>query len=233
MPKHWGLKEWLTEFAQVNPAGTLVPPERQLAQQFEMSRTTVRRALQEMVVEGRLARVQGKGTFVAQSKVHHRLRLSSYTEEISAQGMSASSKLLASEVIPASPSIAERLRIDPERKVLRIERLRYANLEPMAVDIAYFSVDRFPDLESRLDRYGSIYTALRDLYGVQPARAEQTIETAMASPGEAKLLNAENGLPLLLLTRHAFLENDEPVEWARSVFRGDRYKFVATLRREE
>lgn len=231
VPKHWAVKEWLLEFVEHNPPGTAVPPERQLAEHFRLSRTSVRRAVQEVVVEGRLLRLQGKGTFVAPSKVAHRLRLSSYTEEIQAHGMAATSRTLAVDVLPAPATVADRLGLVAGAEVLRIERLRLADLEPMALDVNWFSADRFPDLAGRLAAADSIYAALDDHYGVRPATAEQTIETVMASPEEAALLRTEIGLPLLLLTRHAFLDGGEPVEFARSVFRGDRYRFVATLTR--
>ena len=78
-----------------------------------------------------------------------------------------------------------------------------------------------------------MYTALDAEYGVHLAEAEETIETALATPAEASLLGTDTGLPMLLLSRHSIDHNGEPVEWVRSVYRGDRYKFVARLRRPE
>ena len=75
----------------------------------------------------------------------------------------------------------------------------------------------------------SLYQVLRDHFGVELGHADQTIETALASPEEADLLGSDTGLPMLLLTRHSFDTGGRPVEWVRSVYRGDRYKFVARL----
>jgi GntR family transcriptional regulator, nutrient-sensing system regulator len=191
----------------------------------------VRQALQEMVVEGRLERVQGKGTFVAKPKVAQSLQLTSYTEDMRAQGLNPTSRLLSLEQIAADDDLASLLDIRIGSKVLRIKRLRLADGEPMAIETTHLSVRRFPGLRRHFERHGSLYAALLDGYGVRMAEAEETIETALASPSEAAILGSDIGLPLLLLSRHSFDEKGEPVEWVRSLYRGDRYKFVARLRR--
>ena len=107
------------------PPGTPVPPERTLAAEFDTSRTTVRQALQELVVEGRLERIQGKGTFVAKPKVSQALQLTSYTEDMRAQGLEPTSQLLDIGYITADDRLAELLDITAGGRVLRIERLRH------------------------------------------------------------------------------------------------------------
>ena len=108
-PKYWGLKRHLLEMLSSLPPGSPIPTERSLAAQFDVSRTTVRQALAELTVEGRLLRVQGKGTFAAEPKVAQRLQLSSYTEDMRAQGREPSSKLLDVSEIPADPDLARLL----------------------------------------------------------------------------------------------------------------------------
>ena len=90
---------------------------------------------------------------------------------------------------------------------------------------------RFPGLRRQLERQLSLYETLRVAYGIQLAEAEETIETVLADPHDARLLGVDPGLPLLLLSRHAYDVTGEPVEWAQSWYRGDRYKFVTRLRR--
>ncbi len=126
--------------------GTPVPPERTLAAEFDTSRTTVRQALQELVVEGRLERIQGKGTFVAKPKVSQALQLTSYTEDMRAQGLEPTSQLLDIGYITADDRLAELLDIAAGGRVLRIERLRMANAEPMAIETTHLSAKRFPAL---------------------------------------------------------------------------------------
>lgn len=227
LPKYWKLRQWLLIFAQSNPPGTLLPPERQLSAEFELSRTTVRKAIKELIVEGWLARVQGRGNFVAQPKLAHRLRLNSSSDDGVAQGHRTGSRLVNAEVVPATALVAAALAINPGGEVFRVERLRTMDGEPMAIDVNFVSAERFPGVLDAVARHESLYATLANEYGVTTAYAEETVETGVANPDDAHLLNAEVGLPLLVLTRQAFDASDTPIEWARSAFRGDRYKFVA------
>ncbi|HZG04464.1 MAG TPA: GntR family transcriptional regulator [Streptomyces sp.] len=231
VPKYYRLKRHLLEMTETMPPGTPVPPERTLASEFDTSRTTVRQALQELVVEGRLERIQGKGTFVAKPKVSQALQLTSYTEDMRAQGLEPTSQLLDIGYVTADDRLAELLDIPTGGRVLRIERLRLASGEPMAIETTHLSQKRFPALRRSLVKYTSLYTALAEVYDVHLAEAEETIETSLATPREAGLLGTDVGLPMLMLSRHSRDTNGEPVEWVRSVYRGDRYKFVARLQR--
>lgn len=230
-PKYWMLKQHLLEQTQELPPGTAIPPERALAAEFDTSRTTVRQAVQELVIEGRLERIQGKGTFVTKPKVAQALQLTSYTEDMRAQGLQPASQLLDVSEIAADEALAEHLQVRLRAKVLRIQRLRLADGEPMAIETTHLAATRFPGLKRSFERYNSLYAALAEVYGVHLHEAEETIETALASPTEAALLGTDVGLPLLLLSRHSFDVDGRPVEWVRSLYRGDRYKFVARLSR--
>jgi GntR family transcriptional regulator len=231
VPKYYRLKKHLLDMTETLPPGTPVPPERTLAAEFDTSRTTVRQALQELVVEGRLERIQGKGTFVAKPKVSQALQLTSYTEDMRAQGLEPTSQLLDIGYITADDRLAQLLDITAGGRVLRIERLRMANGEPMAIETTHLSAKRFPALRRSLVKYTSLYTALAEVYDVHLAEAEETIETSLATPREAGLLGTDVGLPMLMLSRHSLDRDGQPVEWVRSVYRGDRYKFVARLKR--
>ncbi|ONK11430.1 GntR family transcriptional regulator [Streptomyces sp. MP131-18] len=231
VPKYYRLKRHLQQMTETLPPGTPVPPERSLASEFDTSRTTVRQALQELVVEGRLERIQGKGTFVAKPKVSQALQLTSYTEDMRAQGLEPTSQLLEIGYITADERLSRLLDLPEGGRVLRIERLRLASGEPMAIETTHLSQERFPALRRSLVRYTSLYTALAEVYDVHLAHAEETIETSLANPREAGLLGTDVGLPMLMLSRHSRDSGGEPVEWVRSVYRGDRYKFVANLER--
>jgi GntR family transcriptional regulator len=230
-PKYWGLKRHLLEVLSSLPPGSPIPTERSLAAQFDVSRTTVRQALAELTVEGRLLRVQGKGTFAAEPKVAQRLQLSSYTEDMRAQGREPSSKLLDVSEIPADPDLARLLGIRQGAKVLRLQRLRLADGEPMAIETTHLPLGRFRGLRRYVTGGSSLYQVLRERFDVEMGHAEETIETALAGPHEAEVLGADVGMPMLLLSRQTFDTEERPVEWVRSVYRGDRYKFVATLNR--
>ncbi|MDA3648335.1 GntR family transcriptional regulator [Saccharopolyspora indica] len=228
-PKYWGLKQHLLDMLRSLPPGSPIPTERSLAAEFDVSRTTVRQALAELTVEGRLLRVQGKGTFAAKPKVAQRLQLSSYTEDMRAHGRQPTSRLLEVVEEPADPELAALLDTRPSATVLRLRRLRLADGEPMAIETTHLPLSRFRGLTGRLESGGSLYQVLRENFEVELGHAEETIETALASPEEAELLGSEVGLPMLLLSRHSFDTEGRPVEWVRSIYRGDRYKFVARL----
>lgn len=230
-PKYWGLKRHLLDLLRSMPPGSPIPTERSLAAEFDVSRTTVRQALAELTVEGRLLRVQGKGTFAAEPKVAQRLQLSSYTEDMKAQGRQPGSRLLEVSEEPADGDLSRALGMRAGAKVLRLHRLRLADGEPMAIETTHLPLARFRGLRRYVTSGGSLYQVLRERFGVEMGHAEETIETALASPAEAELLGADVGLPMLLLSRHSFDTDGKPVEWVRSVYRGDRYKFVATLNR--
>jgi GntR family transcriptional regulator len=231
LPKYYRVKRQLLELTATLDAGSPVPPERELARSYGTSRTTVRQALAELVIEGRLLRMQGKGTFVAKPKVAQLLELASYTEGMRAHGLHPQTKILDVGYVTADEQLATLLGIRAGGRALRIHRLRLADGEPMSIDTSHLPARRFPGLRKQLERQLSLYETLRVAYGIQLAEAEETIETVLADPHDARLLGVDPGLPLLLLSRHAYDVTGQPVEWAQSWYRGDRYKFVTRLRR--
>ena len=231
LPKYYQVKRQILDLTAAMDPGSPVPPERELARRYGTSRTTVRQALAELVVEGRLLRMQGKGTFVAKPKVAQLLELASYTEGMRAHGLRPETRILDIGYVTADEALAALLGIRPGGRALRIHRLRLADGEPMSIDTSHLPARRFPGLRSQVRRHPSLYETLRVAYGIRLAEAEETIETVLADPHDARLLGVDPGLPLLLLSRHAFDVTGAPVEWAQSWYRGDRYKFVTRLRR--
>ncbi|WP_037318118.1 GntR family transcriptional regulator [Amycolatopsis orientalis] len=228
-PKYWALKQHLLDLLDALPPGSPIPTERALAGEFTVSRTTVRQALADLTAEGRLHRVQGKGTFAAEPKLAQRLQLSSYTEDMRKQGLKPSSKLLEIDELPVEADLAKLLGIRVGAKILRLRRLRLADSQPMALETTHLPLGRFRGLRKHVSAGGSLYAVLREHYGVELERAEETIETALAGPHEAEMLGADVGMPMLLLSRHSYATDGKPVEFARAIYRGDRYKFVTTL----
>lgn len=228
-PKYYAVKRHLLDIIDTLTPGSPVPTERLLMAQLGTSRTTVRQALAELVGEGRLVRRQGSGTYVAEPKVSWPLRMTSFTEQATATGHSASTELMDAQRVRASDEIAVRLGLRGGAQVHRIERLRLVDDTPMALETSYLSAARFPGLARQLRRTDSLYRVLRDEYGVVPVTAEETIETASATPREAGLLDTEVGAPILMLSRHSFAADGTPVEWVQSWYRGDRYRFVTRL----
>jgi GntR family transcriptional regulator len=230
-PRYLKVKDHIVEaIAQLRP-GVSIPPERDLAVVCRTSRTTVRKAVTELVAEGRLVRRQGSGTYVAEPKLAWPLMVSGFTEQAEADGLSARTAYLSGERLPATGELAERLGIGLGEPVLSMELLRSVNETPMAVESVHVAARRYPGLEAAVAKTGSLYEVLRDRFGVTVEHAVETIETAPAAPREAALLGTEIGAPMLLVSQHSHTADGEPVEWVRTWYRGDRYSFVAHISR--
>lgn len=228
-PKYYQVKRHLLELIDQLSPGSAVPTERYLTAQLATSRTTVRRALAELVGEGRLVRRQGSGTFVAEPKITWPLQMASFTRQAHSYGYSTSTRLIDASRERASDEIAGRLALKPGAPTYRIERLRLVDGTPMALEASHLSAARFPGLITRLRREASLYALLTGHYAVEPVEAEETIETASAGPREAGLLEVDIGAPILVLGRHSFAADGAPIEYVRSWYRGDRYRFLARL----
>ena len=228
-PKYYLVKRHMLELIASLPPGTALPTERELCTQLGTSRTTVRQALGELVGEGRLLRRQGAGTFVASPKVTWPLHMRSFTEQAAASGFAATTRVISTGRVKADDALAGRLAVRPGAPVYEIQRVRLVDESPMAVETSYLAAARFPGLVGRLQASTSLYAVLWENYGVKPIAADETIETAAATPHEAELLQIDTGAPMLVLSRHSFDDAGDPVEWVRSWYRGDRYVFSTRL----
>lgn len=228
-PKYYVVKRHLLSLVPDLRPDVPLPTERELASALATSRSTVRQALTELVTEGRLIRRHGSGTYLAEPKLAWPLQMASFTEQAASSGLVVESTFLASQRMRASAELARLLRLEPGAPVQRLERLRKVNGAPMALEDSHLSAVRFPGLARSVRKAGSLYQVLREQWDVTVVGAVETIETARATPREAALLDTAVGAPMMLLSRHSFDSDDQPVEWVRSWYRGDRYKFVATL----
>jgi GntR family transcriptional regulator len=229
VPKYYKVKQRiLRSIADAEP-GTPVAPERELAQQFGTSRTTVRQAIAELVVDGRLARRQGSGTFVARPKLMAVRPLTSFSQDLDSDGWRPGSIVLDIRDESAEGDVCAHLAVEPGSPVHRVERLRTAAGEAIAHEVAYLP-GPLPGLSERLEGGGSLYRSLREDYGISLTGAEDTVETVLADPGQAELLGVETGLPMLLIHRTGWDGSGRRVEWTRSAFRGDRFRFISQQR---
>lgn len=215
-------------------SGDLLPSERELCTHFGVSRLTVRQALSELAREGWLVRMQGRGTFVTRPKVVQALvKLTSFTEDMILRGMAASGRMIDAGVHRADPGIVETLHLPLGANVIVLRRLRFADQEPIALEESFLPHARFVDLLDHFDGTQSLYEVLRKRYGVRLGHAYQSLEATVASGEVAPLLDVKPGAPLLLLERHTLDVEGTDVEFVRSLYRGDRYRFYANLVRED
>ncbi len=229
-PKYYVLKEELRVLAADSEPGATLPPERTLAARYATSRTTVRQAIAELVAEGVLHRTQGKGTFVAAPHPTYVRQLTSFSEDAGVQNLDTSSRIISVDVVPADALQAAQLGVAPGSLLTRVERVRLINGEPLAHETAHVPGD-LGDIRTHLDEHGSLYSTLSRCYGIEIAVAEDTVATRVAGPDEARLLVVEVGAPLLMIHRRGLDADDKPVEWTRSVFRGDRFHYFARMNR--
>jgi GntR family transcriptional regulator len=228
-PKYYAVKRHLLEFIGSLEPGAAVPTERELATQMRTSRTTVRQALTELVVEGRLVRRQGSGTYVAEPKITWPLYLASFTEQVEASGFKPSAEVIATQRIAATADLAHQLGLPLRAPVYRIERLRFADASPIAVETSWLPAERFPGLTRQIRLHGSLHAVLLDLYDTRLQTGEERIETAPATPREAGPLRVDVGTPMLIVSRQNFDADRTPVELGRTWFRSDRVMLVTHL----
>jgi GntR family transcriptional regulator len=211
-------------------AGEMLPSEEELSRVYGVSRMTARQALQSLKEQGLAERHKGLGTFVTQPKVEKDIaHLSGFTAEMLERGMKPSSKLLKAEVVPATAEVASKLAIEPGASVFSLLRLRLADALPVAVEECTLSLDRFPGLD-RIDFTGaSLYLTLRERYGCRLALADEVIEAKPAGRTEAQWLGVSPRSSLLAISRVLWNAEGQPVEMARSLYRGDRYRAVLRI----
>jgi GntR family transcriptional regulator len=232
VPKYYRVKRAILALIDDLPVGSALPTEREFAEQFDTSRTTVRQAIAELVIEGRLERTQGRGTFVSQPKLMQVRQATSFSQDLADEGWSPGSRILAVSVVAATEEMAGPLRVAPGAQVQRVERLRTRGDEVIAHEVAHLP-GVFPGLAEELVARGSLYRTLDEAYGRVVDAVEDSVETTLADPVAADLLGVDTGLPLLLVHRTAWDADGRPVEWTRSLFRGDRFRFVARHRLED
>ena len=209
-------------------SGEALPPERDLAEYANISRVTVRKAVDELVREGFLVRRHGSGTFVAKpmAKVEQPLsRLTSFTEDMSRRGLSTRAEWLERGLFTPSPDEMVMLGLPAGGLVARLGRLRIAGGNPLAIERASISAEFLNDPGSVGE---SLYAALEER-GVRPVRAIQRLSACNIKEQDATLLDVAPGCAGLAIQRISYLPSGKVVELTRSLYRGDAYDFVAEL----
>ena len=220
--EHIDSQEWLP--------GMRLPSERELCDQFQVSRITVRQAITELVNAGRLNRHQGIGTFVASPRIEQNLtHLVGFTQDMQARGKRPGSRIIEQKALPAPPHIARALQIQSGDSMVMLKRLRLTDGEPMAIEIAYLPGSICDGLAEEDMHDRSLYKLLMTKYHVFPSRAEQQLQAIACPAPEAQLLGIAKGSPVLHIYRLSFSPEGRPVEYTESYYRGDRYVFQVEL----
>ncbi len=181
VPKYYRIKREILALIDDLPVGTALPTEREFAERFDSSRTTVRQAIAELVIEGRLQRAQGRGTFVSQPKLMQVRQATSFSQDLAAEGWSPGSRILAVSIEVATQEMAGPLRVEVGQQVQRVERLRTRGDEVIAHEVAHLP-GVFPGLAEELAARGSLYRTLDEAYGRVVDAVEDSVETTLADP---------------------------------------------------
>ncbi|KKM10173.1 hypothetical protein SY88_14770 [Clostridiales bacterium PH28_bin88] len=212
--------------------GSQIPSEREICQRYNLSRTTVRQAINEAAAEGLLYRVQGKGTFVAKPKIAQSLfRMTSFKDTIRARGLTPSIQVLEAHNLPADFETAKLLNIDVHEEITRIVLLGYADREPIVYYHAFLPVAIGKEVAQMAQvwaREGKAFSTY-DLYprreGFIPHITNQTFEAALADKSTAKILGIKVGDPIFIVISITYAKDNRPMEFKRAIYRGDKFKF--------
>jgi DNA-binding GntR family transcriptional regulator len=212
--------------------GQLAPGDRldneiSLAEQFGLSRPTMRRAIQELVEKGLLVRKRGVGTQVVHGQVSRPVELTSLYDDLAGHHLAPRTDVLTNEVVRAGDEVAAKLAVKPGTDVLHLRRLRYAHDEPLAIMENYLPEDLISIGE--LDLVGrGLYQLMRSK-GVNIRVAKQKIGARTGTPEECTLLGEKRGSPVLTMERAAHDDSGRAVEWGRHAYRASQYSFEVTL----
>lgn len=202
-----------------------LPSERQLAAELGVSRITVRKAIDGLVGEGLLVSRQGSGNFVSSRIDKNFAKLTSFSEDMRARGRNPHNVWLGRSEGTVAPEEALKLALSPGTLVYRFNRLRYADEEPMAIELATMVASCLPPLPEVGE---SLYASLESL-GNRPVRALQRLRALLLNAEQARLLEAKEGDAGLLVERLGYLRDGRAIELSQSFYRGDKYDFIAEL----
>lgn len=228
MPLYFQLKRLLLEKVTTHAwkPGDLVPSEQELQVGHQLSRTTVRQALTELVAEGYLVRQRGRGTFVAQPKFEHSpLRRRGISQYLIAQGLTPGLRVLDADWAHPTPAVRAALQLEAGQRAYRIRRLRLADDQPIGVLTSWLPETVARAIDTAALNQGESLHYLRNLPQMLKTRATRAIEAVPAREEEARLLLSRKGSPMLMIERTVIGADGAPVEFMRAVYRGDRLKY--------
>lgn len=202
-----------------------LPTELEFCEKYNVSRTTVRLALQQLELEGFVKKIQGKGTFVSSEKIQTPLtqKIQSFSEQM--KGRSVKSKVIEFEVIPADEAIAQILNMEENDAVIKLVRIRYAEMEPLQYHTSYIPWKIAPGLSTE-ECTGSLFELLNTKYNANISESIESIELTLTGEAVSKYLNVPLNSPAFLSESKTFDKKNNIIEYAQIITRGDRTKFT-------
>jgi GntR family transcriptional regulator len=210
--------------------GQRIPSERDMMRILTVSRATVRQGIENLVKEGILYRVQGKGTFVAPPKVERGvLRLMEFSDIARQNGLKPQVQLIGKQNIDPPHNVQNFLSLPSTQPVTWLQRLLFLNDAPILIETSYFSAARFPELMSSYDGSEDPHQFVFQRYGVKVTRAREMFEPVILEDTEALLLGTQGGFPALWVEHIAYEGVETPLAYITNLMRGDRCRFYTDL----
>ncbi|PAV31141.1 GntR family transcriptional regulator [Virgibacillus profundi] len=203
--------------------------ERELCEIYNMSRITVRQALQELKREGYIYKLHGKGTFVAPKSINQNLvKLYSFTEEMKKMGKTPTTEVLSFKQITVDEHLASKMEVDPYEEAFQVVRLRLADKEALLYETSYLPKKIFPKLKETDLNKRPMYDIFYQDYQVSVTKAIERFAATSVGEAEANHLNMQINQPAMLIRRHAY-HQDQLIEYTVSVARGDKFDYTVEL----
>lgn len=236
IPRHSQISQWLRsqiEKGKFEPEEKL-PSENELAKKFEVSRVTVRRALQSLENEEIIYRCQGLGSFVSDERAPHNLvRLTDFDEDMQNAGLEASSIVKKYETIDAPDWLSSSINVKQGNKVLQIDRLRLADGQPIAFDSTWLPIFYGQLLTDKKLKDSTIYKILEQEYDIQILRGTYRFSAETADEFLANELSVDKGSALMLIDRTTYTVKNKPVYYQKRYYRSDKVLYEMTLERSK
>ena len=210
--------------------GDQLPTEDALLERFQVSRITVRRAIQNLVNRGLLEIRRGLGTFVLSPRIEAELtKLTGFVEDMNAAGRKATARVISKGVVAASARVAERLQLAKGTKVMQIKRVRLGDGTPISFDETYLPLSLGKRIFHKDLRLHPIFTLLEEEYGVHLVEADYQLEAVSANEGVADALQVKVGSPIFQIERTSMTTGNQPVDYEVLSYRGDLVRFTTKL----
>lgn len=211
-----------------------VPSENEMVRAFNVSRITVRQALNDLQKEGLIFKIHGKGTFVSKPKaVQNLMRLEGFGEAMAGAGHQTHSRVLGHRVIRPGRHVAARLAISEEAEVMEIRRVRYLDHDPISLDVTYVPLDLGRRLVKEDLPHRDVFLILENDYGLRLDRAELRIDATLADHALAEALAVSEGAPVLRIERLTIATPEQPVDFEYLYYRGDAFQYFMMVGRRD
>jgi GntR family transcriptional regulator len=214
-------------------AGDQLPTEDSLIERFEVSRITVRRAIQNLVGRGLVEIRRGKGTFVASPKITQELtELTGFVEDMRGLGRKPTARVISKETVTADTTVAGHLALTKGERVVRIRRVRLADGVPISFDETYLPLEIGNKIITNNLKVEPIFSLLERKYNVPLIEAEYKLEAVAAEAEVAAALRVKQGSPIFRIERTSYSTGNRPVDYEKLYYRGDLVRFVTRLARK-